>query len=384
MKRRSIKFGIIGLGLMGREFATAAARWCALTDLAARPEIVGVCDSSETAFEWFRDNFPSIVQFTSNYHDLLANPAIEAIYCAVPHHFHRQIYCDVIASGKHLLGEKPFGVDLAAGEAIAQAAIERPAQLIRCASEFPFFPAVQKMARLFETGAFGKIVEVNAGFHHSSDLNLNKPINWKRQSAANGDYGCLGDLGLHVCHFPFRAGWQIKDVRAILSNLVPFRPDGKGGQVPCDTWDNGTLFCRTAEADGAEFPMTLKMQRIAPGEKDSWKLEIIGMKESARFSTRKPNILERCITAADGKADWIDEEVGFTPTFPTITGPIFEFGFGDAILQMWAGFIDELANGKPRSRFTGCITPDEALLSHRLFTAAQTSHREHRTVAITE
>jgi hypothetical protein len=35
-----------------------------------------------------------------------------------------------------------------------------------------------------------------------------KPINWKRQLQFNGEYGCLGDLGLHVLHIPLRYGWQ--------------------------------------------------------------------------------------------------------------------------------------------------------------------------------
>ena len=39
-----IKFGIIGLGLMGREFASAAARWCHLTAMEVRPEIIPICD----------------------------------------------------------------------------------------------------------------------------------------------------------------------------------------------------------------------------------------------------------------------------------------------------------------------------------------------------
>ena len=29
---KTIRFGIIGCGLMGREFASAAARWCHLTE----------------------------------------------------------------------------------------------------------------------------------------------------------------------------------------------------------------------------------------------------------------------------------------------------------------------------------------------------------------
>jgi 3-hydroxyacyl-CoA dehydrogenase len=42
---RTVRFGVIGGGLMGREFASAAARWLHLADLDVRPEIVHVCDA---------------------------------------------------------------------------------------------------------------------------------------------------------------------------------------------------------------------------------------------------------------------------------------------------------------------------------------------------
>jgi predicted dehydrogenase len=41
---RTVRFGIIGCGLMGREFASAAARWCHLVQRDVIPEIVAVCD----------------------------------------------------------------------------------------------------------------------------------------------------------------------------------------------------------------------------------------------------------------------------------------------------------------------------------------------------
>ena len=42
---------------------------------------------------------------------------------------------------------------------------------------------------------------------------------------------------------------------------------------------------------------------------------------------------------------------------------------------MWAAFLYELATGKPVAKFAGCVTPDEAAFSHRLFTAALASQR---------
>jgi predicted dehydrogenase len=379
---RTIHFGIIGCGLMGREFASAAARWCHLPDIDVRPEIVAVCDQNADVLRWYTDNFTSIGQATPDYRALLNNPAVEAIYCAVPHNLHQEIYCAAIAAGKHLLGEKPFGIDRPANEAILACIAEHPNVFVRCSSEFPFYPAVQRIGPMIEAGTFGRIIEVNAAFLHSSDLDPTKPLNWKRMIQFNGEYGCMGDLGMHVCHVPFRAGWIPRTVRAVLSNIVPERPDGRGGMAPCATWDNATLLCDVpSPTSGDAFPMTLKTQRIAPGEKDTWQLEILGTRSSVRFSTKNPKRLE-LLNYTGGEQIWGQIDMGHETAFKSITGGIFEFGFSDAILQMWAAFVYELEHGRPPACFAGCATPDETAISHQLFTAALESQAKSAVVAV--
>src|SRR5438067_11371084 len=119
----------------------------------------------------------------------------------------------------------------------------QPNMVMCCSSVFSFYPGVHKISQIIERGEFGRIIEVNAGFLHSSDLDPNKPINWKRQIEFNGEYGVMGDLGMHILHLPIRAGWRPRDVRAVLAKIVDQRPDGKGGMAPCRTWDNATLLC---------------------------------------------------------------------------------------------------------------------------------------------
>ena len=75
-------------------------------------------------------------------------------------------------------------------------------------------------------------------------------------------------------------------------------------------------------------------------------------------------------------------DTGQETAFKSIMGGIFAFGFSDAILQMWAGFVYEIANNKPLSRFAACVTPEEAALSHRLFTAALESHDQSLVVTV--
>ena len=380
MKKRMINFGIIGGGLMGREFASNAARWCHLLEQDVAPRIVGVCDTNPAMLNWFTENFDSVQIATQDYSDLLNDPSIEAIYCAVPHHLHKQLYINIIRAGKHLLGEKPFGIDQAANAAILETVKAHPEVLVRCSSEFPFFPGTQQLLQFLREERFGTILEVQVGFLHSSDLDPRKPINWKRQIAFNGEYGCMGDLGMHVLHIPLRHSWFPSNIRALLSNIVRERPGADGKMVPCETWDNATLAC---EVHGGEqhFPLLLAMKRIAPGEANTWYLRILGTTFSAEFSTKYPKTVRTLAYTPGGAQAWQVQEIGYVSAYPTITGSIFEFGFTDSILQMWAAFCDELAHREQMRQPFFCATPEETAQSHRIFTAALDSQRLSQVVA---
>jgi predicted dehydrogenase len=366
---RELRFGVIGLGLMGREFASAAARFFHLGDIGVRPVITAVCDTDPGALAWFRRHVPTVVAASTDYRDLIERPDVDAIYCAVPHHLHEAVYRDVLAAGKHLLGEKPFGIDREANGRINEAVAAHPDLVVRCSSEFPFFPGALRIVEAIRDGAFGRIIEVEAGFLHSSDLDPDKPINWKRMVAYNGAYGCLGDLGMHVVHVPLRFGWRPRDVQARLSNVVTERPDGRGGTVACETWDNATIM-GTAESDGHPFPILLHTKRIAPGETNTWFLRVMGTRRSMEFSTKYPKTL-RTLDYRGGPQAWQHLDLGYQSAYPAITGGIFEFGFSDALLQMWAAYCDEVVHGREGMRQPfGCVTPEEAAASHDLFTEA--------------
>jgi predicted dehydrogenase len=371
--RRKVRFGIIGCGLMGREFASAIARWCHLLSDGPVPELVGICDSNPASHAWFTEAFPGLRIVTKDYNDLLSSPDIEAIYCAVPHNLHEKIYTDIIRAGKHFMGEKPFGIDKRANTAILAALAQKPGLFVRCSSEFPYFPAAQKLISWIQEKRFGRIIEVRAGFHHSSDMDVKKPINWKRIIEVNGEYGCMGDLGIHTQHIPFRMGWIPKTVYASLNKVVSTRPDGKGGTAPCLTWDNASLSCTVDHADGYTFPMVLETRRMAPGMTNTWYIEVDGLSASARFSTRDPKSFFYLLSG-EKEQPWCRLDLGYTPAVPGITGGIFEFGFPDSLLQMWAAFILELDAGKPQ--IFGCFTPEETRLSHALLTAALESNKK--------
>ncbi len=369
-----VRIGIIGGGLMGREAASALARWFALVDFPVRAELTAVCELQRERLDWFQQ-VPTVRLLTQSHHELLARPDIDVVYAAVPHHLHEEIYLEVLRAGKDLFAEKPFGIDLEAARRVRDEAA-RLKRFVRVSSEFPFLPGAQRVYQLARSGALGRLLEIRAGFLHSSDLDPTKPINWKRQNRYCGEIGVMGDLGLHVAHVPLRLGWRPASLYAQLQKVIPRRPDGKGGMADCDTWDNAALHTTVTLGDYA-VPMTMEMKRMAPTETNTWYLEAMGTDRGARFSTKEPKTL--WTYRRDKEQVWEKTDLGFAMPFPTITGAIFEPGFPDILQQMWAAFLAERA-GQLGDRF-GCATADEAVASHEIWRAALASHQNQSVVA---
>jgi predicted dehydrogenase len=370
-----VRVGIIGAGLMGREAASAFGRWFALLDCPVTPELVGVCDANAATLEWFR-RVPGVRYFETDHRALLAHADIDVVYVAVPHHLHETIYTDALEAGKDLLAEKPFGIDLAAARGIRGLAT-RLGRFVRVSSEFPFLPGAQRAIAFAREGALGRPLGARFAFHHASDLDPDKPVNWKRQTKFCGEPGVMNDLGLHVAHVPLRLGWKPSRLYAQLQKVYTERPDGRGGRAPCDTWDNAVLHA-TAPIAGEDVPLTLEMKRMAPTETNTWSMEVLGTDGGVRYSTKEPKTLW---IYRRGKEQWWEKtDLGFSTPFKTITGGIFEPGFPDILQQMWAAFLAERA-GALGDRFA-CATPDEAVAHHEWWSAALESHREQSVVRL--
>jgi predicted dehydrogenase len=319
---------------------------------------------------WFSEALPGVT-FT-DYRDLLAESDIEAVYCAVPHHLHQQLYVDILRAGKHLLGEKPFGIDREGYQVIAAEMARRPDLLVRCSSEYPFFPGVQTMLTWAREGRFGRIFEIESGYWHCSDLNPMKPINWKRRVATCGEYGCIGDLGMHLKARVARIGGF--GVAGLASVYVPTGSDrnmflGRAEFMPTEDM---ALAVRRVTAKCCERIARRAFEAAAPttylGSNAG------GMQHEVSKQLR---YLPYTSGASRPGARWTP----FTPPTHHHRRHLPIPGFTDAILQMcriprsWHG-----GDGMKQPFY--CATPEEVAASHDLFTAALESQRSGQTVTL--
>src|SRR5919202_941138 len=88
--------------------------------------------------------------------ELLADPAVDAVYICAPHSLHKDLPTQAADAGKHVLVEKPLGVSPADAQAIVEACQRND---VACGVPFVvrYAPAYREAHRLVQSGAIGEV-----------------------------------------------------------------------------------------------------------------------------------------------------------------------------------------------------------------------------------
>ncbi|MGH2557741.1 MAG: Gfo/Idh/MocA family protein [Thermomicrobiales bacterium] len=143
-----LRIGMIGCG----EIAVRTAKGVAASEHGAHVMVMDVNEG--VAADLGRTlGVPS----TTRVEELLANPDVDAVYIAVPHHLHAPLTLQAFAAGKHVLVEKPIATTLEdAGTMIAAA--RRAGCVLSVAYDGQVNPEAQRLQALIANGAIGKVV----------------------------------------------------------------------------------------------------------------------------------------------------------------------------------------------------------------------------------
>ncbi|MFV0438142.1 MAG: Gfo/Idh/MocA family protein [Desulfopila sp.] len=126
-----------------------------------------------------------------SYEELLADPDIDAIYNPLPNHLHVDWSIKALWAGKHVLCEKPIGLNAIDGERLLLAAASRPDLKVMEAFMYRLHPQWQRARRLVAEGAIGTLLAVESFFSYCNvDAN-----NIRNQADVGG--GALMDIGCY-------------------------------------------------------------------------------------------------------------------------------------------------------------------------------------------
>jgi predicted dehydrogenase len=110
----------------------------------------------------FKNTFKAEIAYDS-YEDLVNDIEIDAIYIATPHAFHKEHTLLALKSGKAVLCEKPFAMNLEEVDAMINCATANSVLLMEALWTY-FLPHYRHVLKLLEKQQFGKIKRIDADF----------------------------------------------------------------------------------------------------------------------------------------------------------------------------------------------------------------------------
>lgn len=182
---KKIKWGIIAAGGIARRRTLPAMH------LVDNAEIIGIMDSNVALLDEIAKEY-QIPYCYDSVEALLENDEIDAVYVASPVCFHKEQAIKTIQAGKHLLLEKPIGLDLGEAKEIMNAA-DASDRKVGIAMIMRFHQGHREMKQVIANGELGDIVSCRAQL---TCWFPDMENNWRQQWKTGGG-GALVDMGVH-------------------------------------------------------------------------------------------------------------------------------------------------------------------------------------------
>ncbi len=181
-----LRYGIIGAGTMGQEHLRFLGQ-------IPEAEVVAVADPDAGSRAAAAALAPADVQLFEDYRALLDGPPLDALLIATPNHTHIDVLPAALATGKHILIEKPLCTTIEDCRTAVTAAADHPG-VVWVAMEYRYMPPVARLIEEVRAGTIGKLRMLAVREHRYPFLA--KVGDWNRLSRNTG-----GTMVEKCCHF---------------------------------------------------------------------------------------------------------------------------------------------------------------------------------------
>ncbi|MCX6895823.1 MAG: Gfo/Idh/MocA family oxidoreductase [Verrucomicrobia bacterium] len=122
-------------------------------------DVVALCDRNESAAQKRRDEFFPAAEIFTDHHQLLARRGVDVVDIALHPAPRVAVIEAALRAGKHVLSQKPFVLDLAAGEKLVKLAAKLNRKLA-VNQNGRWSPYVSYMNQVIQTGLIGEVQSV--------------------------------------------------------------------------------------------------------------------------------------------------------------------------------------------------------------------------------
>ena len=358
---KEYRVGIIGFGFMGKVHAYGHINLPLFYDPAPlRSRITHICDTHAPTAQKGAGMFGA--RAVTDYRQVTENPEVDIVHICTPNLLHKDPLLSAMKHNKHVLVDKPLTATMDEARQI-EAALKDYQATGQMELQSRFFPATMRARQLIEQGFLGKVLQFRTLYLHAGSADPKAPLKWKLSAAAGG--GVVPDLGSHILDLMHFLLGDYDKLFATTHIAYPERPsaDEPSKMVKVEAEDVVTVVAKmTCGALG-----TLEATKLATGSEDEIRFEIHGANGGLRFNCMDPHHLEAYDASITdqplgGNRGWTRIDCGQrygapkagtsalgTPPKPAtmFPGPKFAIGWIRSHLACIAGFLQNVADGKP-------------------------------------
>jgi predicted dehydrogenase len=286
-----IRVGVVGAGFSGSTHIQALRRL-------PRVEVVAVADQTTEQARASAERL-GVPEFYGDYRAMLKNAQLQAIHNCTPNNSHAEVTLSAIDAGKHVLSEKPLGMNSRETQALTERAAS--SNVVTCVCfNYRYYPLVRQVKAVLEAGTVGRPHLIH-GSYLQDWLLLDTDWNWRLESQKGGSSRAFADIGSHWLDLvQYMTGDIVEEVVARLGTLHAkrMRPieeietsasaETTDRQwVAVDTEDFGCVLLRFAS--GCQGVLTVS--QVSAGRKNALTFEIDTRHGAYSWNQETPNEL---------------------------------------------------------------------------------------------
>lgn len=183
-----LRVAIMGLGAYGTRVAEAMLA-------CKKAKLVGVISGTPTKIKDWQSKYQIPEKNCYNYENfdnLKDNPDIDAVYVITPNALHHDQVIRAAKAGKHVICEKPMGLNAKEGEEMIRACAEAKVKLL-VGYRIHFEPKTLEIVNMRQNGDFGEILF----FQGQCGFQIGDPNQWRLDKTLAGG-GSLMDIGIYA------------------------------------------------------------------------------------------------------------------------------------------------------------------------------------------
>lgn len=204
-----MNIGILGLGKIAVRAANGVVH-------ASNATLYAVASRDKQKAEAFCERSGACVSYGS-YEEMLQDEQVELVYICTPNHLHYDHIMLCLKHGKHVICEKPMVLKRIQLEKCFAYAKQQNCFLME-AEKTLFTPLNQKLKRLVEEGAIGKLQYIEAGYCAHMELDQLPSDSWLFRKDESGSFV---DVGVYpICYANFFAEAALSQVQ-VMKKCIP-------------------------------------------------------------------------------------------------------------------------------------------------------------------